>query len=82
MERKRILYYNARSLLSKNDEFRIVCEATKPDIVCIVDWNQVLNGDTVDTVAESRTKEFLNIMGAMHSNKSFTNQTKSTLVVN
>ena len=32
-----ILYYNARSLLPKLDELNVVCEATKPDIVCIVE---------------------------------------------
>ena len=42
----RILYYNARSLLPKMDELRAVNEASKPDIVCIVEtW---LDGDITD----------------------------------
>ena len=36
-QRLHILYYNTRSLLSKIDELRIVCKATKPDILCIVE---------------------------------------------
>ena len=32
-----ILYYNARSLLPKMDELRLVCLSEQPDIVCIVE---------------------------------------------
>ena len=31
------MYYNIRSLLSKVDELRAISEATKPDIICIVE---------------------------------------------
>ena len=31
------MYFNARSLLSKTDELRVVCEATKPDVIGIVE---------------------------------------------
>ena len=31
------MYYNICSLLSKVDELRAVSEATKPDIICIVE---------------------------------------------
>ena len=38
-----ILYYNARSLLPKIDELRLVCEIAKADIICVVEtW---LNSD-------------------------------------
>ena len=37
MSKSHVLYYNARSLLLKLDELRAVCEATKPDFVCIVE---------------------------------------------
>ena len=36
-EQLHIIHYNARSLLPKLDELRAVCEATKPDIICIVE---------------------------------------------
>jgi len=32
-----VIYYNARSLLSKLDELRAISETTKPDIICIVE---------------------------------------------
>ena len=32
-----ILYYNARSLLPKMDELRLVCMSEQPDVVCIVE---------------------------------------------
>ena len=32
-----IIYYNARSLLPKLDELQVVCEATRPDLICIVE---------------------------------------------
>ena len=41
-----ILYYNARSLMFKVDELRIVSEAAKPEIICVVEtWldNDVSN---------------------------------------
>ena len=42
-----ILYFNARSLLPKIDELRVICETTKPDVVCIVEtW---LDGDISDS---------------------------------
>ena len=43
-----IIYYNGRSLLSKIDELRLVSEATKPDIISLVEtWldNDVLNNE-------------------------------------
>ena len=41
-----IVYYNARSLLSKIDELRLVYEAMKPDVICVVEtW---LDNDIVD----------------------------------
>jgi len=36
-EQVHIVYYNARSLLPKLDELRAVSEATRPDIICIVE---------------------------------------------
>lgn len=37
-----ILYYNARSLLPKMDELRLVCLSEQPDVVCIVEtWLDV-----------------------------------------
>ena len=42
-----ILYYNARSILSKHIEFRLAVEGNKPDIVCIVEtW---LSSDILDS---------------------------------
>ena len=32
-----ILYFNARSIIPKCDELRIICEAHKPDVVCITE---------------------------------------------
>ena len=32
-----IIYYNACSLLPKLDELQVVCEATRPDVICIVE---------------------------------------------
>ena len=32
-----ILYFNARSLLPKIDELRLICAFKEPDIVCIVE---------------------------------------------
>ena len=32
-----ILYYNARSILPKHDELRLVVEVNNPDIICIVE---------------------------------------------
>lgn len=43
-----VIYSNARSLLSKIDELRLVSEATKPDIICLVEtWldNDVTNNE-------------------------------------
>ena len=41
-----IVYYNARSLIPKMDEFKAVSEVTKPDIICIVEtW---LNNEITD----------------------------------
>ena len=41
------LYLNARSLLPKIDELRVICGTIKPDVVCIVEtW---LDGDVTDS---------------------------------
>ena len=32
-----MIYFNARSLLPKIDELRLICTVKKPDIVCIVE---------------------------------------------
>ena len=32
-----ILYYNARSILPKHDELRLIVEVNNPDIICIVE---------------------------------------------
>ena len=32
-----IWYYNARSILPKLDELRLICSSEKPDIFCIVE---------------------------------------------
>ena len=43
----KILYYNARSILPKHDELRLVVEVHNPDIVCIVEtW---LSPDILDS---------------------------------
>ena len=42
-----VLYFNARSLLPKIDELRLVCAVTRPDVVCVVEsW---LNDDIDDS---------------------------------
>ena len=43
----KILYYNARSILPKFEELRLICASENPDIVCLVEtW---LDGDIDDS---------------------------------
>ena len=42
-----VLYFNARSLVPKIDELRLICASCNPDIVCVVEtW---LDGEIADT---------------------------------
>ena len=41
------MYFNCRSLLPKIDELTALCEANRPDVVCLVEtW---LSADVLDT---------------------------------
>lgn len=58
-----IVYFNARSLLNKIDYLRLVCQASQPDIVCIVEsWleheihNDEVSIDGYDVVRSDRNR--------------------------
>ena len=51
-----IVYYNARSLLPKIDELRVITETESPDVICIVEsW---LSSDILDNEIVSRLSNF------------------------